>query len=190
MDSANLPPNAKRVFKGIIFDVWQWEQKMFDGTVEIFEKLRRADTALVIAVVGDKILIQEQEQPAKFGPFLSLPGGRLEEGEEPLDGAKREFLEETGYVSDDWELWKQFSPFSKTIWTVYIYIARNCRKEAEQTLDAGEKISLRLIDFEEFLMLSEDKMFYERELVPFLYYLRLHKDEKEQFRTFLFPPKS
>jgi len=189
MDSPKLPPNAKRVFMGVIFEVWQWEQEMFDGSVEIFEKLKRPDTALVIPVVGDKILLQEQEQPGKPGPFLSLPGGRLEEGEEPLDGAKREFLEETGYVSDDWELWRQFSPSSKTVWTVYIYIARNCQKKAEQTLDPGEKISLKFIDFEEFLMLSEDEMFYERELVPFLYKFRLHPDQKEEFRDFLFNSK-
>lgn len=190
MDLPKLPPGAKRVFKGAIFDVWQWEQKMFDGSTEIFEKLTRANSALVIPVVGDTVLIQEQEQPGKSGPYLSLPGGRLEEGEEPLDGAKRELLEETGYASQDWELWKQFSPFSKTVWTVYMYIARDCQKKAEQALDAGEKISLKFIDFEELLMLSESETFYERELVPFLYYLRLHEDEKEQFRTFLFHSKS
>ena len=35
-----VPKQAKRVFKGVIFDVYQWEQEMFDGTKEIFEKLK------------------------------------------------------------------------------------------------------------------------------------------------------
>ena len=185
-NKTSLPKSAKRVFKGIIFDVYQWEQKMYDGSFETFEKLKRPDTAVMIATVGEKILIQEQEQPGKPGPFLSLPGGRIEKGEHPLDGAKRELLEETGYASEDWELWKEFSPFSKTVWTVFIYIARNCHKKTGQTLDAGEKISLKFMSFEEFLMLSENEMFYERELVPFLYKFRLHPDQKEAFKKLLF----
>lgn len=182
---SSLPSSAKRVFKGKIFEVWQWEQEMFDGSIETFEKLKRANTALVIPIVGGKILIQEQEQPDKPGPFLSLPGGRLEEGEDPLKGAKRELLEETGYMSDDWQLWKELTPFTKTVWTVYIYIARNCHKGGGQQLDAGEKIKIKFIGFEDFLLLSEDETFYERELVPFLYKMRLHPDQKEEFRNLL-----
>jgi len=32
-----VPEEAKLVFKGIIYDVYQWEQKMFDGTFSTFE---------------------------------------------------------------------------------------------------------------------------------------------------------
>jgi len=41
-----LTSQAQRVFKGIIFDVYQWKQKMFDGSQGIFEMLKRPDTAL------------------------------------------------------------------------------------------------------------------------------------------------
>jgi hypothetical protein len=99
-----LPKNAKKVFQGKIFDVYQWEQKMFDNSVEIFEKLKRADTVVAIAIKGDKIIIQEQKQPDWTHLLVSLPGGRCERNELPLSAVKRELLEETGYVSDDWKL--------------------------------------------------------------------------------------
>ena len=181
-----LPENAKLVFKGQIFDVYQWEQKMFDGSVEIFEKIKRPNTAVAIATVGGKILIQEQKQPDKQNWFLSLPGGRCDKNEEPLQAAKRELLEETGYASDDWELWKEINPVIKMIWTSYIYIARNCKQKSEQKLDAGEKIKTKLIDFEDFLLLSENETFYEQELRRFLYRLRLYPEEKQKFHQLLF----
>tara|TARA_Y100000031_G_C8045433_1_gene303670 strand:- start:344 stop:646 length:303 start_codon:yes stop_codon:yes gene_type:complete len=83
-----LPENAKRVFKGVIFDVYQWEQEMFDGSFDTFERLKRPDTAQVIPVVGDKILVQVQKQPNMIKSCFSLPGGRCEEGEDPMVAAK------------------------------------------------------------------------------------------------------
>ena len=53
-----FPPQAKRVFKGMIFDVYQWEQEMYDGSTHTFEKIIRPDTVLVIPVTEDgKIII-------------------------------------------------------------------------------------------------------------------------------------
>lgn len=181
-----LPSNAKLAFRGVIFEIWQWEQKMYDGSVEIFEKLRRADTAGVIATVGDQILIQSQKQPDKPEAFASIPGGRCEEGECALEAAKRELLEETGYVSDDWELWKAHNPVNKMIWTVYDYIARDCVYMQPPHLDSGENITTRLISFDEFLMLSDDENFYEKELMNTLIRARFDKKFKEEFRKLLF----
>ena len=181
-----VPSNAKLVFKGKLFEVWQWEQKMFDGSVEIFEHLKRPNTAVVIPTVGDKILIEVQEQPHRLKPFLSLPGGRCGWDENPLAGAKRELLEETGYESYDWTLWKELNPVGKIEWTVYTYIARNCIEKQAPHLDPGEKITIRLIDFEDFLMLSEDPSFYERELIGVLLRARFDPKTKEEFYSLLF----
>ena len=61
-----MPENAKCVFKGEIFDVYQWEQEMYDGTKATFEKLKRPDTVVVFPVLPDgQIILTEQEQPGK-----------------------------------------------------------------------------------------------------------------------------
>ena len=69
------PPEAKRVFAGVIFDTYQWQQKMFDGSFSTFEMLKRPDTVEVIALKGDRIIVLEQEQPT-LGSFRILPGCR------------------------------------------------------------------------------------------------------------------
>ena len=97
-----IPENAKKVFDGVIFDVYQWEQKMYDGSVAVFEKIKRLDTTVIVAIdENNNFIITHQEQPGRDKPFLSNPAGRIEGGENPLEGAKRELLEETGYESND-----------------------------------------------------------------------------------------
>lgn len=175
-----IPPEAKRVFKGVIFDVYQWEQKMFDGSTATFERLKRPGTVEVIPVSGDKIVLAREQQPGTDEAYTFL-GGRQEDGEEPLESAKRELLEESGLASDDWELFRTYEPVGKMDWTIYVYIARGCRKVADQHLDAGEKISLVEVGFEEFVEKTISSGFWEKESSNELYRMK-HEGKLEDFR--------
>jgi ADP-ribose pyrophosphatase len=181
-----LPRNAKKVFTGTIFDVWQWQQKMFDGSATTFEMLQRPDTVQVIPIVGDKILIGFQQQPQFRKWFPSLPGGRCDAGKNPLSAAKRELLEETGYQSSHWILWRQQRPVHKIIWTIHTYIAHNCIKKQYPHLDVGEKIKLRLITFDQFLKLADNPYFDEKGLSAILVRTRLDPKFRKLFRAKLF----
>ncbi len=154
-----LPENAKLVYKGIIFDTYQWEVDDYDGTKKTFEKLKRPDTVMIIPVTNDgEIILANQEQPGKQ-VSISYLGGRVDEGEDVLNAAKRELLEEAGLEADEWILFNAMQPVSKIEWSVYIFIARNCKKVAEQCLDGGEKIELLNVDFDKFIEMILDKDF-------------------------------
>jgi len=160
-----IPDHAKKVFTGVIFDVYQWEQKMYDGTTKTFEKLKRPDTVVIFPVLSDgTILLTEQEQPGRE-PFIDAPSGRADENEDPLETAKRELLEETGYVADEYTLWKTVCPVSKIDWVCYTFIAKRCKKVQDQHLDSGEKITLKPVNFDELLRLSRDSRFRAQESV-------------------------
>jgi ADP-ribose pyrophosphatase len=167
MDNNGMPEGAKMVFKGKIFEVWQWEQKMFDGTTQTFERIRRPDSADVIAVAGDKILIELQEQPHR-APFTCVPGGRCDEGEAALDAAKRELLEETGYTAKEWIPFRTRQPFNSLQWSIYTFIARGCEHTQDPHLDAGERITVKLVSFDEFISLSQEPDFRDQELGNYL----------------------
>ncbi len=146
-----IPDKAKKVFTGVLFDVYQWKQKMFDNSIETFEMLKRADTVQIIATTPDKkILIARQIQPNYKKYFYSVFGGRVDKGEKPLVAAKRELLEESGYESDDWELINTKALYHKMEWNMFNYIARNCHQTKKQTLDKGEKIKVLKLNFTEF----------------------------------------
>jgi len=180
-----IPADAKLVFKGEIFDVYQWEQKMYDGSFATFEMLKRPNTILVIPTIQENIVISHQEQPSK-PPFDSLLGGRGEEGEEPLTTAKRELLEESGLSSTEWELFKVYEPFSKMDWQIYIYIARNCTKVAEQKLDVGEKIQLEEVSFNHFMQTVTSEIFWGGEFSLDMMRLKQNPEKLEEFREKLF----
>lgn len=143
-----IPETARKIFEGQIFDVYQWQQKMFDGSEETFEMLKRPDTVLVIPVIEDKIIVLEDEQP-HTGMSLSFPGGRVDKQDSNiLSAAKREVLEETGYEFSNWRLIKVFQPHSKIEWFIYYYLAWEAGKKTVANLDAGEKIKLLKMSFE------------------------------------------
>src|SRR3990167_320504 len=138
-----IPDNAKKVFEGVLFDVYQWEQELFDGTKTTFEKLKRPDTVVVFPVLDNgKIILTKQKQPGKES-FIGATGGRVDKGEDVLEAAKRELLEESGYTASKFILWDARHPTSKIDWVVYTFIAKGLKKVANINLDAGEKISLK-----------------------------------------------
>lgn len=181
-----IPKNAKKVFSGIVFDAYQWQQKMFDGSFKTFEKLIRADTVVVFPVLNDgRILLNEQEQPGRNTSFISAFGGRVENGENILEAAKRELLEESGYKAREFILWQSEQPITKIEWEVYVFIAKNLKKVSDQKLDSGEKITLKPVTFDEFVDMATNKHFAEKEIVPELFEAKLdHKKYKELRKLF------
>jgi len=181
-----IPTTARLVFKGVIFEVWQWQQEMFDGSKQTFEKIWRPPTVEVIATVNDKILIEYQDQPNRKDN-INLPSGRADQNDDLLNEAKRELLEETGYQSDDWELFLHHGRDGKVIHEIYYFIARNCKKIQEPQLEVGEKIETKLIDFENFIKLKEKNNFrVSPEFKNYLLQISVNQKAKDDFKKLLF----
>ena len=70
--------------------------------------------------------------------------------EDALAAAKRELSEETGYVSDEWKHLITI-PSQATIADnlAYIYVAKNCKKISDQSLDDMEFLNVKLYTADE-----------------------------------------
>lgn len=146
-----IPSAARKVYSGKIFSLHQWPVKLYDGSSATFEAISRPSTVSILAVTPDnKILVTRQEQPSR-APFYSLLGGVVDPGEEPHAAAEREAAEEAGVAQATWELWFATRLTEKIDWTLYQYIARDCRITQSTAHDAGEKIEVIPASWEEFL---------------------------------------
>ncbi len=146
---SKIPESAALVFHGVIWDVYQWNVKMFDGSDGTFEGLRMKPVVKIVAVSGDKLFITRERTPADDMRY-SLFGGLMEEGEEPLDAAKRELLEEGGMEADGWEFLTSLdmSGLRRVDSITYLFLAKNCSKVADQSLDPGEELHVEEVDFD------------------------------------------
>ena len=178
------PNSAKKVYQGRIFNIWQWPQELYDGRQAVYEMIERTDTVTTLAITKEqKVIVTKQEQPCT-NEFFGLPGGVIDQGEEPLAAAKRELLEETGFQAGDWQLWfaSQFS--GKIDWANYVFVAKDCHLTSEQNLDGGEKIKVLELPFVDYVEIMRQENYRDAEIA--LRYFRMTADEKENFReTFL-----
>jgi ADP-ribose pyrophosphatase len=111
------------------------------------------NAATIALTIDNRIVVAQQFRPGPEKIFYELPGGGVEEGEDPVDSAARELLEETGYATD--EPFVYLGPTWRDAYTnetSHYYFARNCYvKTREQRLDNGEFVKLVLIDINELI---------------------------------------
>ena len=181
-----IPPHAKKVFEGIIFTVWQWEQKLYDGSTAIFEGLSRLDAVHTVGVLPDgRLLLNEDVQPHRK-PVITPPGGIMEPGETPEDAAKREFLEETGYVIGTLLPWHSYRPSPKADWTIYAFVGRDLEKIREPNPGAGEKVRPLPFTFDEFLALGHNPKVRDLFIRIILLEAQMNEQKKQELRQLLY----
>ena len=131
-----------------------------DGNVfEPYYSYSRRDYVVIVAsdADGNYLCVRQFRQGIKE-VTTEFPAGGIERtndreygsergasaSEDALEAAKRELLEETGYVSDDWTHLLTV-PSNATIADNYAYIfsAGNCRKSGEQNLDETEFLNVK-----------------------------------------------
>ena len=93
---------SRRAFAGRVISVDVDTVRAPDQSVIELEIVRHGGAAAVVPVLGDptgpdpQVLMLRQYRYAASGTLWEIPAGVLQPGEDPLAGARRELLEETG----------------------------------------------------------------------------------------------
>lgn len=138
------------------------------------------DWVNVIAIThdGDFVMIKQYRHGVGRTDF-ELCAGVIETGEEPIDAARRELLEETGFGGGEWENLCVIAPNPSTQNNfVHCFLARNVRKFKEQELDGAEDISVHIMRPEEvFEMVKDEQIIQSLMLVPLWKYFALYRKD-------------
>ncbi len=105
----------------------------------------------VVAITEDEQVIMVKQYRHSGGIVsIEIPGGVIDGDETPEAAAKRELLEETGYLFEDFELVSTIYPNPATSNNVtYCYLAKGGVKVQEQDLDEHEDIEVLFHSIEE-----------------------------------------
>ena len=121
--------------------------------IDEYYVLEYPDWVNTIAITKDgKFVFVRQYRYAIGKTVNELCAGVVEKGEDPMDAAKRELMEETGFGGGNWQEWMTISanPSTHTNLT-HCYLATDVEPLGKQHLDQGEDLEPRMFSREEVL---------------------------------------
>src|SRR3989344_9263769 len=131
------------------------------GRREEFILFQEKDFAMVFAITSDqKVIVVRQYRPGCNDVIRELPAGGVEENENPENAVKRELIQETGYTTNEIRRLGPvlYSSTSNATTQGHPFLAINCEKTEEQSLDQNEDIDIELIPLPEWLQKCHEEI--------------------------------
>jgi ADP-ribose pyrophosphatase len=135
---------VEEVFAGKLFTVRRERFRYEDGDEAEREIVRHSGAVGIVAHDGERLYLVRQPRETVGDPaLLELPAGKLdEEGEGPLETAKRELAEEIGKGAREWTFLTRFySTPGFADEEVHLYLATDLYDESAQA-DENERIEI------------------------------------------------
>ena len=158
--------------------------ELADGrVVPEYYVLEYPDWVNVIAITKEgKFVMERQYRHAIGRTNFEIPCGVMEKGETPLEAAKRELKEETGYGKGEWKLLMKLSPNPTSMTNMtFCFLATDVEKIDDQRLDATEELTVHLLSKGEVKdLLERNEIIQSLMVAPLLKILYAGKIEGER----------
>lgn len=133
----------EKIFSGDFLTLKKDTVELIDGQTATREIIVNDDAAAVVALDEENnIVLVKQYRYALKREVLEIPAGKVEKGEDFLNAAKRELVEETGYESNNWQSLDYFFSALFSTQKTHLFLALNCKKTKELNLDEGEFLTV------------------------------------------------
>lgn len=136
--------SSETVFQGNFLRLNRDVVSMPNGALATREYVKHPGAVVILAILPDGNLVFERQYRYPLQRvFLELPAGKIDQGESPLNAAKRELREETGYEAGTWERLGIIHPcigYSDEF--IEVFRATDLVSQGGQNLDPNEFIEL------------------------------------------------
>lgn len=151
-DFTETKQSSKLVYSGRMLKVYEDEIQLPDGNSARREYVSHPGAALILPLFDDGSVLLERQYRYPVGQHCyELPAGKLEPDEPSLETAKRELLEETGYVAGDWSAVCTMMPcIGYSNEHIECFLARELSYRAS-SLDEGEFLETLRLPLDEAL---------------------------------------
>ncbi len=152
--------NTSEVYKGRIFSFVTEALTLPNGRHTEMAFIRHPGSIAVVPLLEDHAVVMELQYRHPVGEYLyEIPAGTLEPGESPLDCARRELIEETGFRAQEFiKLGKIHILPAYSDEEIHVFIAKGLTP-AKQNLDPDEIIEVVTYPLEEAVqMIDEGKI--------------------------------
>jgi len=178
--------SSKLSYEGPLFRVYT-DEILEKGRKVTRDVVRHNGSVVILAIDDGKskrdplIVMERQYRHAAREYLLEVPAGKMEEGEDPLAGAKRELLEETGFRATRWRKMVRYfaSPGFLGEW-MQVFIAEGLTVgEAQPEYD--EQLEIEMIPLSKLLsMIEAGKVHDGKTLISVMLYDRLRQRERKK----------
>lgn len=162
---------SDKVYQGKIINLRIDTVELPDQKYSKREIIEHPGAVAVIPITEDnKIVMVKQFRKSVEEYLLEVPAGKLEIGEEPLECAKRELLEETGYKSNNLEyLFKFYTSPGFCNETISIFVAKDLVMDIAQP-DEDEYIEIEKYEIDELIeKISKEEIKDAKTITSILY---------------------
>lgn len=172
--------SSEVVYDGPLFKVRHDKIIEPGGRTNERDVIRHNGSVVILAIDNSKnkrdpwIVMERQYRHAANQFLWELPAGKIDAGEEPLEGAKRELIEETGYRARKWRpLVEYYASPGFLGETMKVFLAEGLEPGDAQP-EEDEQIELRLVKLSEILKMIERGLIHDgKTLTSVLLYVRL-----------------
>jgi ADP-ribose pyrophosphatase len=177
--------SSVKSYEGSLFSVYT--DTIVENDRKITRDVVRHNGSIVVLAIDDTksardplIVIERQYRHAAGQFLLEVPAGKLEAGEKPLAGAKRELLEETGYKAKRWRKMVRFYASPGFVGeALQIFIAEGLTSGTAQP-EYDEQLEIEMIPLSKLLrMIDAGEIHDGKTLISILLYQRLRRTEQK-----------
>jgi len=131
---------SETVFKGALLEVRKDRVLLPNAKESVREYIVHPGAVVILATLDNgNLLFERQFRYPLRRVFLELPAGKIDHGEATIDTARRELLEETGYVASEWEYLGVMHPcIGYSDERIEVFAARGLHLAGEKQLDHNE----------------------------------------------------